>query len=87
MHADTTMTTAGGGGSVANDFESVNGNGEEGDDGGSGAEWWVQVKPYGSTNAPVDLHYDKDEELASSFDLGPYSLQCLPPFNEVFNSK
>ena len=43
-----------------------------------GAEWWVQVKPVsvrGSdvvANEAVDLHYDKDENLAESFDLGSF---------------
>ncbi|KAL7504130.1 hypothetical protein ACHAXN_001831 [Cyclotella atomus] len=38
----------------------------------SGAEWWVQVKPAGSTKTPVDLHYDKDEALAESFCIGSF---------------
>lgn len=38
----------------------------------AGVEWWVQVKPAGSTRAPVDLHYDKDEALAESFSLGSF---------------
>jgi predicted metalloenzyme YecM len=37
-----------------------------------GAEWWVQVKPAGSSHAPVNLHYDKDETLAESFGLGSF---------------
>jgi hypothetical protein len=43
-----------------------------------GAEWWVQVKPVSAlgsdvvANEAVDLHYDKDEELAESFDLGSF---------------
>jgi hypothetical protein len=44
-----------------------------------GAEWWVQVKPVslpGSNhvdiNEAIDLHYDKDENLAESFDLGSF---------------
>ena len=37
-----------------------------------GAEWWVQVKPAGSSKGPVDIHYDKDEELAESFCLGSF---------------
>ena len=37
-----------------------------------GAEWWVQVKPAGSSKAPVDLHYDKDEALAEAFCLGSF---------------
>ena len=51
-----------------------------------GAEWWVQVKPVTlPTNSgesrldrvikageAVDLHYDKDEVLAESFDLGSF---------------
>ena len=51
-----------------------------------GAEWWVQVKPVtvpmGSSESQldhltegdeaVDLHYDKDEVLAESFDLGSF---------------
>ncbi len=35
-----------------------------------GAEWWVQVKETGDD--AIDLHYDKDEELASAFDLGSF---------------
>jgi hypothetical protein len=36
-----------------------------------GAEWWVQVKDVSSEiNAAVDLHYDKDENLAQAFGLG-----------------
>jgi hypothetical protein len=37
-----------------------------------GAEWWVQVKPVGSSKTPVDLHYDKDEALAEAFCLGSF---------------
>ncbi|KAL9182651.1 hypothetical protein ACHAXT_013303 [Thalassiosira profunda] len=37
-----------------------------------GAEWWVQVKPPGTSKAPVDLHYDKDEVLAEKFGLGSF---------------
>ena len=37
-----------------------------------GAEWWVQVKPVGTSRAPVDLHYDKDEVLAENFGLGSF---------------
>jgi hypothetical protein len=51
-----------------------------------GAEWWVQVKPVTLPNnsgesrldrvmegdEAVDLHYDKDEVLAESFDLGSF---------------
>eukprot|EP00597_Dinobryon_sp_UTEXLB2267_P001096 CAMPEP_0170070370 /NCGR_PEP_ID=MMETSP0019_2-20121128/8686_1 /TAXON_ID=98059 /ORGANISM="Dinobryon sp., Strain UTEXLB2267" /LENGTH=363 /DNA_ID=CAMNT_0010278629 /DNA_START=356 /DNA_END=1447 /DNA_ORIENTATION=+ len=44
----------------------------------SGLEWWVQLKDpkqttdeYQSTSsAGIDLHYDKDEELASTFGIG-----------------
>lgn len=42
----------------------------------SGVEWWVQVKSAigdqssSSTSRGIDLHYDKDEEIASSFSLG-----------------
>ena len=32
----------------------------------------MQVKPAGSTSAPVDLHYDKDESLAERFGLGSF---------------
>jgi len=39
---------------------------------GGGAEWWVQVKPAGTSRAPVDLHYDKDEVLAETFGLGSF---------------
>ena len=37
-----------------------------------GAEWWVQVKPAGSSKTPVDLHYDKDEALAEAFCIGSF---------------
>jgi hypothetical protein len=52
-----------------------------------GAEWWVQVKPVTfpsesddesrldhvtEGNEAVDLHFDKDEALAESFDLGSF---------------
>lgn len=37
-----------------------------------GCEWWVQLKPEGEDRAPVDLHFDKDEELAESFSLGAF---------------
>ena len=46
----------------------------------AGAEWWVQVKnirdevkeiDVKETEA-IDLHYDKDEELAAAFDLGSF---------------
>ncbi len=37
-----------------------------------GAEWWVQVKPAGSSRAPVNMHYDKDETLAEAFGLGSF---------------
>jgi hypothetical protein len=47
-----------------------------------GAEWWVQVKKTSSRcgdliaekqkNEAIDLHYDKDEELAETFDLGSF---------------
>jgi hypothetical protein len=52
-----------------------------------GAEWWVQVKkvndePCGenkddkesnaNANEAIDLHYDKDEELAAAFDIGSF---------------
>ena len=33
---------------------------------------WVQVKPAGTSRAPVDLHYDKDELLAEKFALGSF---------------
>lgn len=50
----------------------------------TGYEWWIQVKPSPSQEEPsasddlklergnvgVDLHYDKDEEMASSFEIG-----------------
>ncbi len=53
-----------------------------------GAEWWVQVKMISpadeksidaSTNHPngteaIDLHYDKDEEMASMFGIGVFPL-------------
>jgi hypothetical protein len=53
-----------------------------------GAEWWVQVKPVSSASdeekvadalesdhlqeEAIDLHYDKDEEMAASFGLGVF---------------
>jgi hypothetical protein len=50
-----------------------------------GVEWWVQVKPvsapevgksrleaYTNGSEAVDLHYDKDEDLAESFGLGSF---------------
>jgi hypothetical protein len=54
--------------------------------GKAGAEWWVQVKTLdpnvnstflstkldGSKGQAIDLHYDKDEELASAFGLGSF---------------
>jgi len=51
--------------------------------GHSGAEWWVQVKHnYSSSTedqqqqhkneAAIDMHYDKDERLASTFDLASF---------------
>jgi hypothetical protein len=49
-----------------------------GDDFHGGAEWWVQVKPVsipGSNhldNEAIDLHYDKDENLAELFGLGSF---------------
>lgn len=40
-----------------------------------GAEWWVQVKDLSSdNNAAVDLHYDKDENLAQAFGLGYFPI-------------
>ncbi|KAL7553325.1 hypothetical protein ACHAWF_016620 [Thalassiosira exigua] len=45
-----------------------------------GAEWWVQVKPAGTSRAPVDLHYDKDEVLAEEFGLGSF-----PALSTVLN--
>lgn len=48
----------------------------------SGAEWWVQIKQRSngvheqcartSTEEAIDLHYDKDEELAANFALGAF---------------
>lgn len=39
----------------------------------SGAEYWVQVKRVGPTSdCAIDLHYDKDEELAEAFSVGVY---------------
>lgn len=48
-----------------------------------GAEWWVQVKPVATSTAndtepaseagaAIDLHYDKDEALAETFQLGRF---------------
>jgi hypothetical protein len=39
----------------------------------AGVEWWVQVKNT-DENAAIDLHYDKDEDLAESFALGSFPL-------------
>lgn len=39
----------------------------------AGFEWWVQVRsanPNESVSTGVDLHYDKDEEIASLFEVG-----------------
>lgn len=36
-----------------------------------GAEWWVQVKEPGK-DASVDLHYDKDEDMAEVFGLASF---------------
>lgn len=39
----------------------------------SGFEWWLQVKPLTSEsddNTGVDLHYDKDEEIATQWNIG-----------------
>lgn len=45
----------------------------------TGAEWWVQVKDVGTAAAAggnkssaIDLHYDKDEELAADFNIGRF---------------
>jgi hypothetical protein len=45
----------------------------------SGAEWWVQIKQFSNsvstrtnTDEAIDLHYDKDEELAANFSLGAF---------------
>ncbi len=35
----------------------------------SGAEYWVQIK-HNEADEGIDLHYDKDEEIASMFELG-----------------
>ena len=42
----------------------------------SGAEWWVQVKDTSGSNSKtaIDIHYDKDEQLASDFCLGSFPL-------------
>jgi len=40
----------------------------------AGAEWWVQVKDLSTENAAVDLHYDKDENLAEKFGLGYFPI-------------
>jgi len=44
---------------------------------GTGAEWWVQVKKNNTIDntkkeTAIDLHYDKDEELAATFGLGVF---------------
>jgi hypothetical protein len=40
----------------------------------SGAEWWVQIKdlsdPDDVASSSIDLHYDKDEDIAENFDVG-----------------
>ena len=39
----------------------------------SGAEWWVQVKQLDTEeNCSIDLHYDKDEEIAEAFSVGVF---------------
>ena len=42
----------------------------------SGAEWWVQVKPLVSDGrlSAIDLHYDKDEDVAEEFAVGVFPL-------------
>lgn len=45
----------------------------------SGAEWWVQVKDISSSTfdnqkTAIDLHYDKDEEVAELFNIGKFPL-------------
>ena len=52
---------------IAYDLENIVNNNNNND---IGAEWWVQVKQ--TTDEAIDLHYDKDEELASAFDLGSF---------------
>eukprot|EP00798_Chlamydomonas_sp_ICE-L_P030062 gene30062-35031_t len=37
-----------------------------------GAEWWVQVKDMATAKPGVDIHYDKDEEVAEAWDIGVY---------------
>jgi hypothetical protein len=63
-------------------YETILNNDDEGSgDGGGGAEWWVQVKDTRgppSTSSSIDLHYDKDEALATSFGLGSF-----PTFSTV----
>ncbi len=36
----------------------------------SGAEYWVQIKNVADNNNGIDLHYDKDEEIAKIFEIG-----------------
>ena len=39
----------------------------------SGMEWWVQVKNFASQDeSAIDLHYDKDENIADSFGIGVF---------------
>ena len=36
-------------------------------------EWWVQVKNFASHDeSAIDLHYDKDENIADSFGIGVF---------------
>lgn len=37
----------------------------------SGAEWWIQIKDLNDEEkTAIDLHYDKDEDIAEKFDVG-----------------
>lgn len=36
----------------------------------SGAEYWVQIKNVADNSNGIDLHYDKDEEIAKIFEIG-----------------
>jgi hypothetical protein len=38
----------------------------------SGAEWWIQIKNLDEPDSAIDLHYDKDEEIAETFGVGVF---------------
>jgi len=52
----------------------------------SGCEWWIQIKDI-QKNEALDLHYDKDEELASVFSLGSFpTLSTVTYFTDGYIS-